>query len=56
MDYYVEAQDLESQHSIRAASSPYAGGAHHARLEMVTYTPETDWYEGIVIFQCVGSS
>jgi len=55
-DYYVEAQDLESQHSIRAASSSYAGGPHHARLEMVAYTPETDWYEGIVIFQCIGSS
>lgn len=55
MDYYVEAQDLENDHSIRAASASYAGGPHHARLELVTYTPETDWYEGVVIFKCTGS-
>jgi|GEM_PF-4024529 len=52
MDFYVEAQDLENDHSIRAASASYAGGPHHARLELVTYTPETDWYEGVVIFKC----
>lgn len=55
MDFYVEAQDLENDRSIRAASASYAGGPHHARLELVTYTPETDWYEGVVIFKCTGS-
>lgn|SRR5690554_6487150 len=55
MDFYVEAQDLENDRSIRAASASYAGGPHHARLELVTYTSETDWYEGVVIFKCTGS-
>lgn len=55
MDFYVEAQDLENDRSIRAASASYAGGPHHARLELVTYTHGTDWYEGVVIFTCTGS-
>ena len=55
MDFYVEAQDLENDRSIRAASASYAGGLHHARLELVTYPPETEWYEGVVIFKCTGS-
>lgn len=29
--FYVEAQDLENDHNIRAASASYAGGPHHAR-------------------------
>ncbi|WP_404365568.1 hypothetical protein [Marinobacter sp.] len=52
MDFYVEARDRENDYSTKAASASYAGGPHHARLEMVTYTPKTDWYEGIVIFKC----
>ena len=55
MDFYVEAQDLGNSHSIRAASASYAGGNQHARLELVTYAPKSDWYEGIVIFKCTGS-
>lgn len=52
MDFYVEAQNLESGHSVRAASASYAGGPHHARLELINYAPEADWYEGIVVFKC----
>ncbi|MBU2875022.1 hypothetical protein [Marinobacter salexigens] len=38
-----------------SASASYAGGPHHARLELVTYTPDTDWYEGLVMFKCSAS-
>ncbi|WP_166267264.1 hypothetical protein [Marinobacter caseinilyticus] len=52
MDFYVEAQNIESGHSIRAASASFAGGPHQARLELVNYPTNTDWYEGIAIFEC----
>lgn len=55
MDFYVEVQDLKNDYSTRAASASYAGGPHHARLELVTYTPDTDWYEGLVMFKCSAS-
>lgn len=52
MDFYVEAQNLDAGHSIRAASASFSGGPHQARLELVTYPAEAGWYEGIVIFEC----
>lgn len=54
LDYYLEIQDAKGKYAIRSASASFAGGRDFARMELVTYPEGSDWYEGIVIFECAG--